>query len=1152
MTNLLPSKSRTDKSLQNILSNQKLTDPVKDHKAFTRGCLFILRALLNLPFTEDFPSSESNLFFFKVYNAKKYVYFVKFWMLVIVAIPLLESSGLPISKKPTLFLTLEMLSLTFIILDLVIRHFAFGRIFLYRGTCIHQRRESYFSLLMLLCVGWLAFGIVFERILHTKVNGRDKWPLIKIFRPLLIVSRDKTVQESIASKLFSVRIAVSLLIFMYVSYIIVSILLGLMIGVVITPEDSEPTRKGLFDGMDVSYTSTFRSVISMFISLSWGNVQEMSALIYGVGAFDRLGEQEVGTIIARFFAGILLACFIIFTYSADAIVVASCVKGFMEYKALRAKTIEDEEIKNLDAAFDSICASSGAGTENISKAMWLSILHVLEKRYGSSDDFSRAGILIFESIDTDNSGSLEKDEFISACVKAIMSNVRKIHIQDGSHWTDKVVKAFPRKAWEIFSIVFDTVGANMLWCFWTLFQFCFLYVLWTKLFTLSRLSLRVLTLCNYINIEDNLHGYDDGPSLYRSTMNHLYSADHYQLSPDFDFYDSVSGGGNSVWDAIPSQDLDVMFNSSISNYAFTGGLKIACNITDANAEDMNEDNSSLENLKTLVILDNIFVVLSLFEVILRLLTFQKRAKNYPMFSKRAIPRMETFDSILVVISLVLVLLDYFGDFEIGDSSGRLILCCRVFRLFRVFPSMTRITRSDTKLLLRKQSSTKKLGTRSFTRAMFQFKTRILLDYNPAKKNDAGKSAKGSFMRICQTFLYTFIFALRQFFLVFLIIYCFAAVAEYAFFWMPCTVQGGWFDLDQEELVDFGDKYYFTSKEENNQCEFVDETIGTLDINLIFNQLSSICLQLAWSFVSRDPQQLFAYMVGKANEENLREVASKKAIFTFFFVYYTFMITFQYNIITAELMQLCDLLRFNMLHKSEVVYLKPKGCPYVFSIEWRLDVNSIRGQMIMEYYNKKLSLQHEGDEIDEDNRETVISFASPREDSAKKRKIVKSVVEAMYAKVGRNFAKKKQSENLDDREEDDCFEMENPLKRTKEGIGSATSKTSKKFKKAAIKVKSGIGTVKNMKVYNLKPPTLAPGRKLPSGEVMFDVRRRQIESFEEELVEKEMFAEGEAKVTEGMGEQDAVSVAADVASKAYKRVSMKAKQALLEEEDDVWL
>ena len=75
-------------------------------------------------------------------------------------------------------------------------------------------------------------------ILTERIYGQEeKLPLLKIVRPMFVIMRDANVKESISSKLFSVRIAASLLIFMYFVYIIISVLLGLLIGVVIRPED---------------------------------------------------------------------------------------------------------------------------------------------------------------------------------------------------------------------------------------------------------------------------------------------------------------------------------------------------------------------------------------------------------------------------------------------------------------------------------------------------------------------------------------------------------------------------------------------------------------------------------------------------------------------------------------------------------------------------------------------------------------------------------------------------------------------------------------------------------------------------------------------------------------------------------------------------
>ena len=192
---------------------------------------------------------------------------------------------------------------------------------------------------------------------------------------------------------------------------------------------------------------------------------------------------------------------------------------------------------------------------------------------------------------------------------------------------------------------------------------------------------------------------------------------------------------------------------------------------------------------------------------------------------------------------------------------------------------------------------KTLNYISWWKAIFDFETRINVHHNPGKP--LGGSSKGNFMKISNTFLYTFTFALRQFFLVFLTIYMFAALAEWLFGWMPCTVCIDFQTVPQEgesredSLVRFGELYY--GARGDMACEYADPGLGSLDINLVFSQFSSVVIMLFWCFVSRDPQEPFTYLISKANEEEYRERASKKAIFVFFLVYFCFMITFQYII-----------------------------------------------------------------------------------------------------------------------------------------------------------------------------------------------------------------------------------------------------------------
>ena len=76
--------------------------------------------------------------------------------------------------------------------------------------------------------------------------------------------------------------------------------------------------------METSFMSTFRSVITMFVGLSWSNTQQLSAVIWGAdtqnSAPDAEGNVSLST--ARFLSMAIFSIFILFSYSSDAIVVA--------------------------------------------------------------------------------------------------------------------------------------------------------------------------------------------------------------------------------------------------------------------------------------------------------------------------------------------------------------------------------------------------------------------------------------------------------------------------------------------------------------------------------------------------------------------------------------------------------------------------------------------------------------------------------------------------------------------------------------------------------------------------------------------------------------------------------------------------------------
>eukprot|EP00518_Triparma_eleuthera_P010977 CAMPEP_0182475930 /NCGR_PEP_ID=MMETSP1319-20130603/28187_1 /TAXON_ID=172717 /ORGANISM="Bolidomonas pacifica, Strain RCC208" /LENGTH=420 /DNA_ID=CAMNT_0024676971 /DNA_START=57 /DNA_END=1316 /DNA_ORIENTATION=- len=221
-------------------------------------------------------------------------------------------------------------------------------------------------------------------------------------------------------------------------------------------------------------------------------------------------------------------------------------------------------------------------------------------------------------------------------------------------------------------------------------------------------------------------------------------------------------------------------------------------------------------------------------------------------------------------------------------------------------------------------------------------------------NNIAKSTKGPFMRIGNTFIRCFIFALRQLFLISILLYIFTCYAQSLLHWVPCTLYA-----DRPETVDL-DMIFPTSWE----CQENEVQHGFLNVSLIFRNFGSTFTLMIWCFLARDPQEVFSYVIQLADLDQYKEEASKSGIFTFFYIYWMVMILFVYNFVTAEVMQICDLLRFNMLHQVEVVFLRPKGHDFFYCIEWQLNMTSQRGGMIIEYYSKRLhQAQTDGITID---------------------------------------------------------------------------------------------------------------------------------------------------------------------------------------------
>ena len=369
---------------------------------------------------------------------------------------------------------------------------------------------------------------------------------------------------------------------------------------------------------------------------------------------------------------------------------------------------------------------------------------------------------------------------------------------------------------------------------------------------------------------------------------------------------------------------------------------------------------------TLVSFDTFFLILALLECIFRVMAYKQRSRIYPTFQKRVVPKMEFID-ICVVLVIIVALIAYeispAGD---GGRFHRLVLATRGLRMFRFFPAIVRFRSADHCLLLKREQSGKKLLKNDWLKSLFNFEMRIDINYD--KKRLQSKSSKGPIMRLANTFVQCFYFALRQVFLIGLVIYIFACLFQSVLFWVPCTTYGDFSGTDKMLK-----ETYFPGECERNTVDF-----GYLNVSLVFRDFGRTIVSIGVAFFMKDPQEIFAYVIQLADQPKYDEIANKRLIFALFFSYYITMILFIFNFVTAEIMQLSDLLRYNMLHQVEIDFLKPNNSNFVYCIEWKLNVTSRRGAMIIEYYTKRLN--DASDERLDDSDEESYSTSDENENS----------------------------------------------------------------------------------------------------------------------------------------------------------------------------
>ncbi|GMH84716.1 hypothetical protein TrST_g13219 [Triparma strigata] len=958
---MLNSKAETALNLDEDLERLGFENPVDNYSTFAAGIVQITRALHCIPYRDlkewDEDYSRINLLFLKLYHGKwhrKIIYWCLAWLAIV---PLLNflidwdqvnqvdppTDGKEIVSKEIVLKEwaqfvpwFDGFSLVYVYFDIFVKVMSYGKLVWVPSW----HREVISTYVMFICAVLTTIQIFSYgnsvACTYSQYMGMGIWSSLwrsPMARSIIFLARSNNLQNDLLSKMYSLRKAASIFIFSQAVFIFVCLIMTVAIGVLVSPDlksdffktrsnvtvmsaDVVPVEELVFDPdnpktqyltdlwkdeMDSSFETIFHTWMTLFSATTFENYFKI-----GVFLWENNYDSPIQDLIPRVVATLFILFFGLFMFCMDCIVVAVCVQGFAEHRSKMAESTMLNEIRSLESAYDYICSSGN--TVNISKDMWMCILLATGKKFGKSDeDYRISSILIFEMIDLDQSSTLEKQEFVDACVKGFLGKVKKkpLRVQGGV----KHRSFFSDATWEKMSIFFDTVGGNAIWLVWSIVQFCFL---WSFSDALVK------------SVTDSIQNAQD------TTTQKIFNT-------------TYKNATKPEWKPLPN-----------------------LNITTCSAEffaEQFDEEFKLEyedSLESYVFWDTLFLILALLEVFLRALTYRRRSIMYPAFQKKMLPKMEVVDCTIVFGILVIVICDSIfnaanEDSQVQTRGLRTMMAVRGLRIMRLGPAAVRFRSTDHNLLYHGQISGRKLNNKSWFSKLFDFKTRLDMNYDV--HNNHTKSSKGPLMRIGNTFVHCFIFSVRQVLLISIVLYIFASFGQALFSWVPCTLFGDY--PGDDDMV----KDHLPFKCEKNEIDY-----GFLNVNVAFEDFARTFGMFLWCFFSRNPQEVFNYIIqlsdlDKYDQDDGKRSVGKTVIFTFFYCFYTVMILFIYNFVTAEIMQICDLLRFNMLHQVEVVFLKPKKSEFFYAVEWTLNMTSQRGGMIIEYYSKKLAQAIGGGTLD---------------------------------------------------------------------------------------------------------------------------------------------------------------------------------------------
>ncbi|GMI44610.1 hypothetical protein TrCOL_g345 [Triparma columacea] len=388
---------------------------ISDTAMFARGVVQIIRALHCFPCrraqVERIQFSRVNLWFLKLYHNQIYRRLMYTNLALLIFTPMIgfntltsEASVVVIGGFDSFARICTPLSILAVFIDITIKCLAYGELAYYspQRTLFNLDREVVSTHTMIFCNFFLLFqycNFGWRPELPRQTGVMSVFVRTPLFRSVLVLARSHNLQHDILSKMYSLRKSVPIILMSLAIFLVLCIGLTVLIGVVIVPDmrmasfyksssDTSPEQSELMnfnfntsspdtqnlvkiwnDELDSSFKSIFRTMMTLFIGMTYSNYYKIFRLIW-----DNAYGSDINVIrsIPRVVASVFLSFFGVFVVVMDCIIVAVCVNAFAEHRSQTAEYSMKQEIANLESAFDFLCMS--ANKNHITKDMWMEIL----------------------------------------------------------------------------------------------------------------------------------------------------------------------------------------------------------------------------------------------------------------------------------------------------------------------------------------------------------------------------------------------------------------------------------------------------------------------------------------------------------------------------------------------------------------------------------------------------------------------------------------------------------------------------------------------------------------------------------------------------------------------------------------------------------